>query len=107
MEPLDPLYMPGAGVEINKNILTGNQFGIWTVAAADVLIHNNTITGLAHTGNAFPTGIAIWSADMWTGDLGATEQATNATITNNTFASPDYSVLVRDYTAGGAVPTAT
>jgi parallel beta-helix repeat protein len=101
------LYMPGAGVEIDQNILTGNQFGIWAVAAPDVFIHDNTITGLTHTGNAFPTGIAIWSADMWTGDFGGTEQATHATITNNTFALTDYGILVRDYTAGGAVPIGT
>jgi nitrous oxidase accessory protein NosD len=101
------LYLSGTGVVIDHNILTANQFGIWSVAAPDVNIHDNTITGLAHTGNAFPTGVAIWSADMWTIDLGGTEQATVATITNNAFSTNDYSILVRDYTAGGAVPTAT
>ncbi len=99
------LYLPGAGVEIDHNTLTGNQFGIWSVAAPDVNIHNNTITGLAHTGNAYPTGIAIFSTDQWTPT--GSETATAATISNNTISTGDYGVLVRDYTVGGVVPTAT
>jgi hypothetical protein len=101
------LYMPGAGIEIDHNVLTANQFGLWSVAAPDVNVHDNTITGLAHTGSAYPVAIAVWSEDMWTDDMGGTEQATDATISNNTISTNDYGLLVLDYTAGGPVPTAS
>lgn len=102
------LYMPGAGVEIASNVLTANQFGIWTVAAPDVDIHNNTITGLAHTGSAYPVGVAIWSADMWTDDFGGSEQSTSATVASNTFSTHDYGLLMRDYDTGNpAKPAVT
>ena len=102
------LYLSGGTVEIATNTLTGNQFGIWTVGATGINVHNNDITGLAHTGNAFPTGIAIWDSDMWTVDpFGGTEVGTTAAINTNTFDSHDYGIIVLDYTAGGALPTAT
>lgn len=94
------LYMPAAGVEIASNVLTANQFGLWTVAAPDVNIHDNAFTGLAHTGNAYPVGVAIWSADMWTDDFGGSEQGTAATVTSNTFSTHDYGLLMRDYDTG-------
>lgn len=100
------LYMPGSvAVEVANNILSGNQFGVWTVAAVSVNIHNNTITGLPHTGNAFPTGITIWTADMWTDDFGGSEVATAGTVQRNTISTGDYGVLVRDFIAGGPVPS--
>jgi hypothetical protein len=102
------LYMSEAGVEIEFNFLTGNQFGIWTVAAPDVDIHDNTITGLAHTGNAFPTGIAITSADQWTIPyIGGSETGTTATIADNTISTNDYGLLVLDYVSGGVAPAVT
>jgi nitrous oxidase accessory protein NosD len=102
------LYMPASGVEISGNTLTGNQFGVWTVAAPDVDIHDNTITGLAHTGSAFPTGIAIWSSDMWTVDLGGSEQSTSASLVANKISTTDYGVLVRDFDdASAAKPSLT
>jgi nitrous oxidase accessory protein NosD len=101
------LYMSGSGVSIHHNTLTGNQFGIWTVAAPDVLIQNNTITGYDATGSDFPTGIAIWSADMWTTGLGGSEVGTAALIQNNIIAHHEYGVLVRDYTVGGPAPSVT
>jgi len=101
------LYHPGGTVEIGVNTLTANQFGIWTVGAASINVHENNITGLAHTGNAFPAAIAVWDADMWSDDYGYTEVATTAIINANTFDTHDYGVLVRDYIAGEAAPTAT
>jgi hypothetical protein len=100
------LYMSGSGVEIKNNTLTSNQFGVWSVAAPSVNIHDNTISGLAHTVNVYPTAIAIWSEDMWTFDMGGTETGTSAPITNNTISSHDYGVIVRDYTAGDPAPSA-
>ncbi len=101
------LYMSGSDtIEISDNTLTGNQFGIWTVAATDVNIHDNTIMGLAHVGNAFPTGIAIWDSDMWTvSPFGGTEQSTSGTIENNIINSHDYGMIIRDFTSGGVVPS--
>lgn len=102
------LYMSSAGVQITNNTLTANQFGIWTVAAPDVSIQNNTITGLAHTGNAYPVGVAVWSADMWTDDFGGSEQSTAATVSTNTFSTHDYGLLMRDYdTVSSAKPAVT
>jgi parallel beta-helix repeat protein len=63
------LYASGAGVTISDNILNGNQFGIWSVAAVDASISGNTITGASVPG-AFTTGIAIWDSDRWTTGLG-------------------------------------
>jgi len=102
------LYMPGSSqIEIATNTLSNNQFGIWTVAAPSVNIHDNNITGLAHTGNAFPTGIAIWSADMWTDDFGGSEQETTGVVNNNSLSSNDYGIIVRDYIDGGVAPAPT
>ncbi len=98
------LYHPAGTVEIASNILTGNQFGIWSVGAASINAHDNNVTGLVHTGNAYPTGIVVSDSDMWSDDFGYTEVATTGAITQNTFTSHDYGVLVLDYTAGGALP---
>ncbi len=96
------LYDTGAAVEVNNNVLSGNQFGIWTVAGPSFNIHDNAITGLAHTGNAFPVGIGIWSGDSSTADA-----ATTATLTNNTIQTHDYGLLILDYHAGGNMPDVT
>ncbi len=101
------LYGPGAAVEIGGNTLTANQFGIWTVAAPSANIHDNSITGLAHIGNAYPVGIAIWSVDQWASYFGISEAGTVATIANNTIDTNDYGVLILDYTAGAPTPSAT
>lgn len=100
-------YMPSTGAEIDSNSLSANQFGIWTVAAPDVNIHDNTIVGLAHTGNAYPTGIAIWSADMWTADFGGSETATAATLDRNVIHNHDYGIIVHNHTAGEPAPHLT
>lgn len=101
------LYMPGVNAEIASNALSANQFGIWTVAAPDVNIHDNTIVGLAHTGNAYPTGIAIWSADMWTDDFGGSEAATAATLDRNVIYNHDYGIIAHNHTAGEPAPHLT
>lgn len=102
------LYMPGSGVEIHHNNLADNQFGVWSVAAPDVNIHDNTISGMDATDSAYPTGIAIWSEDMWTGYFtGGAEQATAALITNKVITHHEYGMLVRDFTAGGVAPSAS
>jgi nitrous oxidase accessory protein NosD len=97
------LYAPGASVEVGTNTLTGNQFGVWSVAATSVNIHNNSITGLAHTGYAFPTGIAVWSDDQW----GSGEVGTVASVSNNTLEGNDYGLLVRDYLPAAPAPSAS
>jgi hypothetical protein len=100
-------YMSGTNAEVASNALSANQFGIWTVAAPDVNIHDNTIVGLAHTGNAYPTGIAIWSADMWTSYFGGSEAATAATLTRNAIHAHDYGVIAYNHTAGAPAPHLT
>ncbi len=97
------LYHTSGTVEVSGNTLTDNQFGVWTVGATAVNIHNNTITGLTHTGNAYPTGIAVWSADQWFNYFDYDEVGTTGSINNNTINSNDYGILVRDYTTGNAV----
>jgi len=104
------LYMPGNdSIEVSGNTLTANQFGVWTVAATKVDIHNNTITGTDHTEYGYPTGIAIWSADQWTDDFGGSEIGTTGTINNNTITTNDYGLLIRDYniTVGAPAPSIT
>jgi parallel beta-helix repeat protein len=102
------LYHPGnTSIEIAGNTLTGNQFGIWSVGAISINVHDNNITGLAHTGNAYPTGIAVWDTDMWGDDFGYTEVGTTGTISWNTFTTHDYGILVHDYAVGGALPVVT
>ena len=92
------LYHPGSSVEVKNNNITGNQFGVWSVGAVNVNIHDNTITGSSGT------GIAIWDSDMWTDDFGLTEVGTVGAITSNIITSHDYGIMVKDYTAGGVVP---
>lgn len=93
------LYASGDPVEIDNNILTGNQFNIWTVGAQQVYIHDNTITG--GSGN----GIAIWDADQWSDPyFGFTEVSTTGLIENNTITNHDNGLIIRDYTAGGLLP---
>ena len=99
------LYHPSATTEVGNNTLTGNQFGIWTVGASAINVHDNNITGLSHTGNAYPVGITVWSADQWSDDFGYSEVGTTGSITGNTLATHDYGILVQDYTAGGAAPS--
>ncbi len=94
------LYHTSGTVEVSGNTLTNNQFGVWSVGSNAVNIHNNDITGLAHTGNAYPTGIAVWSADQWFSYFGYNEFGTTGSINNNTINSNDYGILVRDYTTG-------
>ncbi len=101
------LYGAAAGVDIGGNTFTGNQFGVWSVAAPSLNVHDNTITGLSHTGSAFPTGIAIWSSDMWSEDLGFSDTATDAILGDNTLSGNDYGVVVRDFVAGSPSPSAT
>ncbi len=96
------VYATGTGVEISGNTLTGNQFGIGSVGAPSLNIHNNTITGLEHTGNAYPVGVAIWS-----GDGSAADVATSATVANNTIDTHDHGLLILDHTAGAPSPSAT
>jgi hypothetical protein len=104
-------YMPGTNITIADNSLTANQFGVAVVAAPGAMpgvdIHDNVITGLAHTGYAYPVGIGIWSSDQWTPGFGGGETATTANIQNNTMTDHDYGIVVFDYTPGGAVPHAT
>lgn len=92
------LYSTGLSpIKISQNNLVGNQFGIWSVVAPNINIQNNNITGLVHTGNAFPTGIAIASADMWTNELGGTETGTIGTVVNNHISLNDYGIIVLKY----------
>lgn len=101
------LYHPGSAVEINNNVVWENQFGVWSVGAPSVNIHDNEIHGLAHTGSAFPTAVSIFSADQWSDDFGFPEVGTTATINNNILEGNDYNLLVLDYTGGGPAPSAT
>ena len=99
------LYHPGsASIEIANNTLEANQFGIWTVGATSINIHDNSITGLSHTGNAYPAGITVWSADQGSAGYGYGEVGTTATINENALTTHDYGILVRDYAAGGVSP---
>jgi len=95
------LYVSGAGVVVSGNTLTGNQYAVWTVAAADVQLLQNTITG------ASGTGIAIWDSDQWTVSLGYSPVGTAGTVSNNILSTHQYGLLVRDYTAGGVAPSVT
>jgi nitrous oxidase accessory protein NosD len=82
------LYLPGTSIiDIGNNTLTGNQFGIGTVGATDVNIHDNNITGAPHTGHGYPTGILI-SNDPTGGTTG--------NITNNQITLNDYGILIFD-----------
>jgi len=98
------LYHTSGTVEISHNTLTNNQFGIGVVGADAINIHDNDITGLAHTGNAYPTGIAIFSDDQWGSYFGYSETATAGSIQNNAIDTHDYGILVQDYTSGGPAP---
>jgi hypothetical protein len=95
------LYVSGGGVTISGNTLTGNQYAVWTVAAAEVQVLNNMITG------ASGTGIAIWDSDQWTDDLGYSPVGTVGMVANNTLSTHQYGLLVRDYDIGGVVPSVT
>ncbi len=101
------LYKSTGNVEVSGNTLTDNQFGVWAVGSTAVNIHNNNITGLAHTGNAYPTGIAVWSADQWFSYFSYDEVGTTGSINNNTIDSNDYGIVIRDYNVTGntIVPT--
>ncbi len=91
------IYAPGTGlVTVSNNILTNNQFGVWTVAATSVDINTNTISGA--TGN----GIAIWDCDQWCSP--GTSVGTTGTITGNTISGQNYGIIQRDYVAGVPVP---
>ncbi len=91
------LYKSTGNIEVSGNTLTDNQFGVWAVGSTAVNIHNNDITGLAHTGHAYPTGIAVWSADQWFSYFSYDEVGTTGLIKNNIISSNDYGIVIRDY----------
>jgi len=92
------LYQPGAGtVTVSGNILTGNQFGVWTVAATSIDVNNNSITG-GPTAN----GIAVWDCDQWCAPGDAV--GTTGTITANTISGHKYGLIQRDFVAGAPTP---
>jgi hypothetical protein len=83
---------------VADNIVTGNQTGIASVAAANLNFHDNTITGRPHTGHGYPVGILIADQDQWSTSSGL---GSNGAITGNDITLNDYGILLLD-TAGSA-----
>jgi hypothetical protein len=91
------LYEPGnPSITVANNILSGNQYGVWSVAAPALNIHDNSFTG------AGGVGVAVWDDDG-----GGTPQGTTGTINHNTFNGLLYGLIVRDYVAGAPSPVMT
>ena len=97
------LYEAG-NATVSSNTITGNQFGVWSVATGNVAVQNNAITGTAHNGSAYPTGISVWTNDQWGPYFNPTDVATTGSISGNTLSTLDYGLLMRQYTSGGVAP---
>ena len=93
------VYGPtSASVTVSNNTLTGNQYGIWSVATPAVSITGNTVTG---TGGTTDTGITVWSADEYTASYPPlTETSTTGSITNNVISGDKYAVLLKKFSEG-------
>ena len=79
------IYQPGTGtIEVSNNEVLGNQFGIASFDTKSLDLHDNTIQGIAHTGNGYPAGIVL---------SGSAGFNSTGTIQNNTITLNDYGVL--------------
>jgi nitrous oxidase accessory protein NosD len=100
------VYQPGTStITIASNILSGNQFGVWTVAATSVDINRNTITGVGAVITS--SGISVWDSDAFTSFFLGTPVGTTGPMYCNSFSSNGYGLLQRDYTAGAPSPSVT
>lgn len=93
------LYEAG-NVTVTNNTLTDNQFGVWSVGSTSIDVHGNTVASIGHSGNGYPTGVAVWTNDQW----GSGEVGTTGSIVGNTFSGLDYGLQALDFTAGGPAP---
>lgn len=83
------LYQAGSGISVSQNILTGNQYGIWSVeTAGSVTINGNSVTGAADSTYAKVIGIAVWNSQY-----GNPPVATSAVISGNTISNVAYGLL--------------
>lgn len=87
-------------VTIANNQLFSNQVGVWTVAAKEIEVRGNTITG---PGSDYPSaGVAVWTADQWTESFAQQHpQGTEGSITRNRISNVDYGLHIRDYAPNG------
>lgn len=94
------LYTPGAGtIAVTDNVLSGNQFAVWTVAADDIDVSGNTISG---PGSA---AVSVYDCDQWCGASSAV--GTTGSIDDNSINGQTYGLLARDYVAGAPAPALT
>ncbi len=90
------LYASSGTVEVAENTLSGNQFGIWTVASDAVNIHDNEVAG------GSGTGISIWDRDQWITFFDVSPVSTTGSINDNTITLHDLGILIRDYDSSEA-----